>query len=347
MAVSRQSKSSHPTLVDVARVAGVSKSTVSRVLQGGGASVKTSTQQVVWQAIQELGYAPNAIARSMRTDRTYMLMLIVPDITNPFWPEVARGVQDTVEREGYSVVLGNSDWMQQREELLLRTARNNRFDGVAINRSSVSAEELQKLGIPVVLLGLRNGYTPFDMVGSDSFGGIAAALEYLFQLRHRRIGFIHGQHITDGQSRIHGYLDFLQHHGLAYAPELVVHAPFELEAGKRAALMLLCLPERPTAILASNDMLAIGALQGAASLGITVPEALSIVGMDDIYPAAITTPPLTTMAKAKYETGVAVARCLLERIAGTAPAHGRRIAIPCQLVVRGTTAARSGAARSG
>jgi LacI family transcriptional regulator len=283
----------------------------------------------------------------MRTDRTYMLMVIMPDITNPFWPEVARGVQDTVEGEGYSVVLGNSDWMQQREELLLRTARNNRFDGVAINRSSVSAEALQKLGIPVVLLGLRNGYTQFDMVGSDSYRGIVTALEHLFRLGHRRIGFIHGQHITDGQSRIQGYMEFLQRNELPYEPELVVHAPFELEAGLRAALALLCLPERPTAILASNDILAIGALQGAASLRIAVPEVVSIVGMDDIYPAAITTPPLTTMAKAKYETGVAAARCLLERIAGTAPAHGRRIAIPCQLVVRGTTAVRWRAARSG
>lgn len=338
MPSSKRARSPHPTLFDVAQLAGVSKSTVSRVLQGGDASVKESTEQAVWQAIQQLGYAPNAIARSMRTDHTYMLMLITPDITNPFWPEVARGLQDTVEREGYSVVLGNSDWARGREERLLRTARNNRFDGVAINRSSVSGEELKRLGVPIVLLGLRDGYGDFDMVGSDSYGGLCAALDYLYALGHRRIGFIDGQHINDGRSRLQGYCDSLQHYGLPYDPALVVHTPFEVEAGQQAASVLLSREPRPTAIVASNDMLAIGALQGAASLGIEAPEALSIIGMDDIYSAAMTTPPLTTMSKAKYDTGVAAATCLLERIAGTAPPYGRRIAIPCRLVVRGTTA---------
>ncbi len=338
MSATRRFKDSHPTLIDVAQLAGVSKSTVSRVLQGGDESVKKSTEQAVRLAVQQLGYVPNAIARSMRTDRTYMLMLVTPDIANPFWPEVARGLQDTVEQAGYSVVFGNSDWLQQREDRLLRTARNNRFDGIAINPSAVSDEELKKLGIPVVILGLRKGYTDFDMVGSDSYGGIVTGLEYLHSLGHRRIGFIHGHPVTDRQARLQGYLDFLQRCALAYDPSLVVHTPFEVEAGKQAGHTLLELAQRPTAIFASNDMLAIGALQAAKSKGIPVPDALSIIGMDDIYSAAMTTPALTTMAKAKYETGVATARCLLERIDGNAPEESRRIAIPCQLVVRETTA---------
>jgi len=308
------------------------------VLQGNGASVKASTERAVWQAIHTLGYAPNAVARSMRTDRTFMVMLITPDITNPFWPEVARGVQDTVEHAGYSVVLGNSDWLRTREDLLLRTARNNRSDGIAINPSAISEDDLKQLGIPVVVLGLRKEFTDFDMVGSDSYAGILTALEHLYSLGHRRIGFVHGRHITDAQARLQGYLDFLQQHDLPYDADLVVHTPFELAAGKEAAITLLQRANRPTAIFASNDMLAIGVLQGARRLGVAVPAALSVVGMDDIYSAAMTTPPLTTVAKAKYDTGVAAATCLLERIAGTAPSAGRRVAIGCKLVVRETTA---------
>jgi LacI family transcriptional regulator len=176
------------------------------------------------------------------------------------------------------------------------------------------------------------------MVGSDSYGGIVAGLEHLFSLGHRRIGFIHGHPVTDRQARLQGYLDFLERRGLPYDPTLVVHTPFEVEAGKQAARTLLELAHRPTAIFASNDMLAIGALQAAKHKEIPVPDALSIIGMDDIYSAAMTTPALTTMAKAKYDTGVATAQCLLARLDGNASEESRRIAIPCQLVVRETTA---------
>jgi LacI family transcriptional regulator len=326
-----------PNITDVARVAGVSKSTVSRVLQANGSSVKESTAQAVWQAIDQLGYEPNAVARSMRTDRTYMLLLVMPDIMNPFWPEVARGLQDTVEQHGYSVLLGNSDWLKHREELLLRTARHNRLDGLAINPSAVTEEALVQLKMPVVVLGLREGYTTLDTVGSDSYQGVTAGLDHLYRLGHRRIGFIYGRQVAGGQARLRSYQDFLHKNGITFDPSRVITVPFELNAGRQAAHRLLGLPEPPTAIFASNDVLAIGALQAATALGIRVPGSLSIMGMDDIYPAATTTPPLTTMAKAKYETGVAAAQYLLERIQGGGPTHGRRIAIPCRLIERGTT----------
>ena len=150
---SHESMAQRPTIIDVARHAGVSKSTVSRVLQGDG-PVSQQSQEAVWQAIAVLGYEQNAVASSLRTDRTWTIMLATPDITNPFWATVARGVQDTMEAAGYSVVLANSDWDANRERLFLRTARRNRFDAILINPTAVSGQELLATGVPVVLLGM-------------------------------------------------------------------------------------------------------------------------------------------------------------------------------------------------
>lgn len=330
---------SRPTIIDVAERAGVSKSTVSRVLQGTGQRVSVETQDTVMRAIRELGYERNAIASSLRTERTFMMMLVTPDITNPFWPEVARGLQDTVEQARYSVVLANSDWDIEREKGFLRTLRRNRFDALVINPTAVTNEDLLALHTPTVVLGVGNAFENFDVVGSDSYHGTLEAFNYLYVLGHRRIGFIWGQHrIGWAKSRLNGYLEFLKEHGLPHDERLVVEAPFDRAGGHWAMRQLLALSEPPTAVFASNDNLAIGGLQAAHEAGVDVPGDLSIVGMDDIYPAAITTPPLTTMVKAKYETGRIAAQFVLERLNGEAPAQGRLRALPCQLAVRGTTA---------
>ncbi|MBL8055294.1 MAG: LacI family DNA-binding transcriptional regulator, partial [Anaerolineales bacterium] len=167
-----------PTIIDVARHAGVSKSTVSRVLQGGEVPVSAEAETRVWEAVRALGYERNQLARSLRTDRTNMIMLVTPDITNPFWPEVARGVQDTVEKQGYSVVLANSDWAPEREQKFLQTLRANRFDALIINPTAVSNLEAAVAGIPTVILGLYNPFQKLDMVGSDSLAGTLQALEH-------------------------------------------------------------------------------------------------------------------------------------------------------------------------
>lgn len=328
-----------PTIIDVARKAGVSKSTVSRVLQGEGASVSEEARQAVWCAVAELGYERNAVATSLRTDRTNMVMLAIPDITNPFWPEVARGLQDTVEEAGYSVVFANSDWDARRELLFLSLARRNRFDAIAINPTAVTNEELALGGIPTVILGLRDGYPDFDMAGSDSLGGTLEALDYLYRLGHRRIGLILGRHYSDRrQARSDGYLEFLRRQRLPVDRALIVEAAFDRPSGERAMQALLALPEPPSAVLAANDILAIGAMQAAHRAGLRIPADLSIMGMDDIYSASTTTPPLTTMAKDKYGTGRQAAYLLLERIEGRASAQACRKVIPCRLIERGSTA---------
>jgi DNA-binding LacI/PurR family transcriptional regulator len=326
------------TIIEVARAAGVSKSTVSRVLLGG-AQVKEETKTLVLKTIKQLGYERNDLASSLRTDQTRMVMLATPDITNPFWPEVARGLQDTIEHDGYSVVLANSDWDTAREQRFLSTARRNRFDAIAINPAAVSEHALLAHGTPIVILGLRDDFSALDMVGSDSYTGTRQALDYLFELGHRRIGFIRGKHRSGrGHARQRAYNDFLHRYGLPFDPSLQVEAPFDLAGGQSAARELLQREERPSAIFAANDVLAIGAMQMARQLGIDIPADLAVVGMDDIYAAATTIPALTTVAKAKYEIGAWAARFLLDRLASDVPIAPRRQIIPCRLVTRGSAA---------
>jgi DNA-binding LacI/PurR family transcriptional regulator len=329
---------SKTTIIEVAHVAGVSKSTVSRVLLGG-AQVKEETKALVLKAIEQLSYERNDLASSLRTDRTRMVMLATPDITNPFWSEVARGLQDTIEQDGYSMVLANSDWEAEREQRFLSTARRNHFDAIAINPAAVTEQELFAHGTPIVILGLRDDFSGLDMVGSDSYSGTLQAFEYLYELGHRRIAFIRGKHRSGrGHARHRAYNDFLRRYGLPFDPSLVVEAPFDLAGGQRAAQTLLQCSERPTAIFAANDVLALGAMQTARQLGLDIPVELSVVGMDDIYAAATAIPPLTTVAKAKYEIGAWATRFILDRINSDAPIAPRRHVIPCRLVVRGSTA---------
>ena len=197
----------NPTILDVARVAGVSKSTVSRVLQGGDVSVADGTRQQVQLAIESLGYAQNAVARGLRTSRTQMVMLLIPNIDNPFWPGVARGLQDAMNEAGYGVVFANSDWSHEQEQSLMAMVRRNRFDAIAVNPAHISPTELSSLAIPIVILGLRQQYAAFDMAGSDSYQGTRLALSYLYDLGHRRIGLIWGDRGAS-QSRLRGMPTF-------------------------------------------------------------------------------------------------------------------------------------------
>jgi DNA-binding LacI/PurR family transcriptional regulator len=327
-----------PTIIDVAKQAGVSKSTVSRVVNGNVDKVRDSTRQRVLEAIKILGYEHNAVASSLRTGRTHTIMLAIPDITNPFWPEVARGVQDYMDKEGYAVVFANSDWKGTREKEFLAMARRNGFDAIIINPVEVTNQDLLDAEIPTVLIGARDGYPNFDIVGSDSYHAAKKALAYLYDLGHRRIGLIRGKHLNrTAYSRLAGYLDFLREKDLALDESLIVEREFELRGGVEAMKQLLSVPEAPTAVLAANDILAIGAFQAIHDASLKIPQEISIMGIDDIYAAAATNPPLTTMAKQKYELGYQAATFLLEHIYGKAPDAPRRCLLPCKLIERGST----------
>lgn len=335
-------KAKQPTIKDVARLAGVSKTTVGRVINGEDQRVSEATRERVLAAIAMLGYERNLVASSLRTDQTLMVALSIPDITNPFWPEVARGVQDACEAQGYTVALLNSDWDARREIAHLQTVRRNRFDGLLINPIRITNAELRALKTPAVLLGSGEAFPDFDSVGSDSAKAVLTALEHLVALGHTRIGLIAGISQRDRpDTRYQGYVEVLLRYGLPFDQALIVRCPYSQAGGIAAMRQLLSLAHPPTAVLAGNDILAIGALIAAREAELTVPDDLSIIGIDDIQAASTTSPPLTTVAKPKYEIGVQAANLLLERIRGAGPAVPRHLLLEGQLKVRGSTCAPS------
>jgi LacI family transcriptional regulator len=268
-----------------------------------------------------------------------MVALSIPDITNPFWPEVARGVQDGLEQKDYATVTVNTDWNAGREQNYLRMVRRNRFDGLVINPAEVSNDELKVLRIPVVILGSGTHYPDFDSVGSATEQAVDMGLTYLLELGHRRIGLLAGHPRPNLVfTRYQGYAAFHERHNLPLIPDLIIQTDFVEEAGFEGMTRLLGLPEPPTAVFCANDILAIGALKAAQHMGVRVPDDVSIMGMDDIHAADTTFPTLSTLAKPKYDIGQKAAELLLRRLGGDMTAPVEHLQLPCRLLQRGTTA---------
>jgi DNA-binding LacI/PurR family transcriptional regulator len=234
--------------------------------------------------------------------------------------------------------LANADWDAGAEHEYIAMARRASMDGILVSAARVTNDELKRTGIPTVILGSHSLFPDFDQVGIDTERGSADAAQYLVELGHHRIAMITPLALNSGQKRHRGFLAGLATSGLTERPEYLIDAPYTQEGGYQATRQLLTLREPPTAIFASNDQLAIGALACAREHGVAVPESLSIVGLDDIDAASVTSPPLTTLRRPQYEYGETAMRFLLERIAGTGPTELRRHLYPCALVVRGSTA---------
>jgi DNA-binding LacI/PurR family transcriptional regulator len=327
-----------PTIIDVAKYAGVSKTTVSRVVRGEKDRVTEETRKKVFEAVDKLGYVHNALARGMRTNRTFKISLIIPDITNPFFTELARGIQDALDDEGYTVLMANSDWDLHREKNFLQTGIRNLVDGIIINPARITNDELRAIGVPTVVLGLGSDYPDFDEVGSDSQHGSILALEHLFELGHRRIGLINGlSRRSSRSSRLDGYHEFHQKHGLDEDPSLIINSPYGQDYGYLGMKELLDLQNKPTAVFAGNDILAIGALKAVYDAGLRVPDDISLIGMDDIYSVSVTMPPLTTVAKQKYITGHKAVELLIMRIENGQKPSIKKVSLPCELIIRGST----------
>jgi LacI family transcriptional regulator len=328
-----------PTIIDVAKLAEVSKATAARVLNGNAELVKQGTRDRVMDAAEKLGYERNAVAGSLRTDHTHVVALSIPDITNPFWPGVARGVQDTIEAAGYATMTVNTDWNAEREQDYLRLVRRNRFDGLIINPAMVSNDDLKRLHIPVVVLGGGENHPDFDSVGSATEQAVQELLAYLLELGHHRIGLIAGTgRRRKEHTRYQSYLTFHARQHLPLDESLVIETEFSDQAGYDAMIEMLQLQNPPTAVFAANDILALGAMKAASALGWNVPNDISIVGMDDIYAASMTSPSLTTVSKPKYEIGQWAAQLLLDRLHKKLQGASQHIKLPCQLMKRGTTA---------
>lgn len=323
---------------DVAREARVSLSTVSHVLNDTR-YVSPELRSRVLETAERLGYRSNAVARSLRTKRTHTLALIVPDIANPYYPALARGVLHAADAAGCVTVLCNSDRDPDKEIEIIRALESRQVDGIVFYPSGPHTEQLAALAgvhTPMVLLGSRGSGVSLDVVLTNPRGAYEP-VRYLTSLGHRRVGLIGGLRAHSPRpEKFTGYCAALEEAGLPVAGELALGGCYTQESGAAAARTLLGLPDPPTAIFAANDLMAIGAMLAAQELGLRVPEDVSVVGYDDIPQASITSPRLTTVAVPKYEMGRAAAELLLARIGGHA-GPPESVVLPHHLIVREST----------
>jgi len=329
---------------EVARLAGVSKSTVSRVVSDRGGSVSPKALEAVNTAIEQLGYKRNVMAAGLRTQKTYMILVMVPDIANPFWSEIARAIQNRLEPEGYSVVIGSTDWSESRESLYYELARSSRFDGLILNSVTDNIELIKKLGAPGVLIGERSAAQDIDTIGTDTISATNIALGYLYDTGHRRIAIATSDHGSERYLSLRGkaYKDFLKEKGLPYDPELVFSVNLDEEGGRELAKRFLSLPDwrkRADALFCGNDTLAIAAIGEFRKFGIVPGIDISIVGMDDIPAASQTFPSLTTVRKPRALMGMAAAELLLKKMKNPGMPAEKHL-FPGELIIRDSVVQR-------
>jgi DNA-binding LacI/PurR family transcriptional regulator len=329
------------TIRDVARVAGVSTATVSRVINAPEA-VSKATRERVRRAMQVCRYKYNALARGFVTKRSHTLGLIIPTITNPIFAESTRGAQDFANEKGYQVILANSDYEYDKEFELIDVLRERQVEGLLITTTNLGGEVLKTLlaeGFPFVLLysTIRKG--PMSAVGVDNYYGGYRATEHLVKLGHRRIAMLAGGFSFSDRShhRWFGYKKCLAANAITYDPALVRQVPYTLAGGKEAIKVLLSVDNPPTAVFCSNDYMALGVMQGAKESGVAIPDSLSVVGFDDMAISSFISPGLTTIRQPAYEMGRLGTELLLAHIGKsvTKPTHNM---METSLIIRESTA---------
>lgn len=325
------------TIKDVADYAGVSKTTVSRVLNNHP-YVTADVRQRVQQAMLDLGYQPNRSARRLRANSSDILGLIIPDIQNPLFQAVVRGVEDLAYEQQMNVVLCNTDDIPEKQMVYLRVMQAERAAGVLVVPTLPSDGEVlrpvQQAGTPIVLLDRDVDQFEADLVRTDNVRGAYAAVWHLTTLGYQRIAIIAGsQYLTPGHERLRGYKEALEKAALTLDPTLIREGNFRVESGYTLTRELLAAAEPPDAIFVSNNLMTLGALRALHELSIRIPEDVALVGFDDMPWAGDLYPPLTTVAQPGYELGKTAVELLLRRIAQPALPF-RQITLPPQLIVR-------------
>jgi LacI family transcriptional regulator len=305
------------TIKDIARKANVSYATVSRALNNKR-GVRESTRHRIVQLAAEMSYTPNALARGLVKKQTLTLGLIIPDITNPFYPKVARGIEDGATEEGFSIFLCNTNWEVEREVNYLRLLAEKRVDGIILAPidDEIEAVEHRLTGtIPVVYVSNAPHGTQHSFVVIDNVLGGFLATEHLIRAGHRRIGFVGStEDSLTIEERLEGYRRALKKYGLPVEKKFIQMGEFKQESGYRIIRRLIAEGDYPRAIFAENDLLALGILQGAKASGLSVPENVAIVGFDDIPFASFPEVQLTTISQPTYEMGRKAAEVLLGQI---------------------------------
>jgi LacI family transcriptional regulator, repressor for deo operon, udp, cdd, tsx, nupC, and nupG len=303
-------------IVDVAKRASVSTATVSRVLSKPGA-VKEATTQKVLKAIEDLNYQPNILARQLRRLITNTILVVVPDITNPFFSNVLRGIKSVATTNGYQVLLGDTGNDVELENGYLNILQQKKADGMILLTARMEPHIIEEAtkSFPIVLACEYIEGSSIPTVSIDNISGARKATEYLIKLGHKRIGCITGPlNVVLGRDRLKGYYQAMTQKGLDVEPVLIQEGDFTYESGFNLMMKFLALGEWPTAIFAANDEMAMGAIKALKSKGIKVPDDISIIGFDDIRFASIFEPTLTTIAQPAFAIGVNAMELLIKFI---------------------------------
>jgi LacI family transcriptional regulator, galactose operon repressor len=332
------------TLSDVAQRAGVHQATASRALNPASRHlVNRETAERVLAAARELGYVPNAIARGLRTSRTGTVGVIIPDLMNPLFPPIVRGIEDVLAQEGYTALLANTDNDEQRERALFESLVTRRVDGFIVataRRTHPLLDEAARRGLKVVLVYRGTDRTDFCAVTADDWLGIALATEHLIELGHRHIGHLAGpQDVYTGSIRARSFNETLRSHDRNVPAEhIVVCDAYSEAAGVSGTRRLLDQAPELTAIVAANDLLALGACDVLRERGLRCPGRVSVTGFNDMPFADKFDPPLTTVRVPHYDLGAEAGRLLLDQLTRSGPHLTKRLSLTPTLIKRGSTA---------
>jgi LacI family transcriptional regulator len=329
------------TIKDVAREAGVSVATASRALGGYGYVSKEAKSRVL-EAARKLGYNHNLVAKSLRTRKTYTLGYLLPDIANPFYAGIARGIQDVAFEQGYSVIICNNDNDITKTERFLKMFIRNRVEGIIYSAPFNQAlkemvETAIANGIPVVNCYGSTRVAALDTVTGDAEGGCYKAVRHLLELGHQRIAFLKVRESGISKRRFSGCKRALEEAGVEIPQDLIVEvSDYSQASGYLGAKMLFARKELPTAVFAFSEQLAIGVLKAARENSIPIPKRLSLIGVDDVI-GEVLEPPLTSVKIPTYEAGKAAATLLLDRIEGRIEDSPREVILEEKLIIREST----------
>jgi len=331
---------------DVARRAGVSSATVSRVL-AGKPHVRPELRERVWKAVEELGYQPNRVARSLRAQQSKIIGLIISDIQNPFFTSVVRAVEDAAYERGFSVFLCNSDEDPEKEQMYLDLMRAENVAGIIASPTRETADSFQGVlddAIPVVEIDRRTPSVETDTVLVNNTEAAYNLVSHLIADGHRRIGAVVGvSDATTGRERMEGYVQALTTHGIEVSPDLTIQVLPKEREGYEATQKLLGLPHPPTAIFTGNNLLTIGALKAIQARNLTIPDDVALTGFDEMRWTSLIRPGLTVIEQPTYELGRTAAELLLKRLEDPSRST-REVILKGKLLVRQSCAHHDGSA---
>lgn len=326
------------TIRDVAKLAGVSVATVSRVMNQKG-YVNSETEQKVKKAMKQLQFEPNEMARGLAGKRTRTIALILPDISNPFFPGLARGVEDVAQQNGFTVILCNSDDMGVKERSYIEMLKKKYIDGIIFATNNLFQEDIERMEeaqIPFVVLDRAPITGAGCVIRVNNFGGAKLAVQHLLDIGCQKIAHVYGpQELITARERLAGYEEVAKTHAW-YTPSLLIPGDFTIDGGIKAVAELLSKHPDVDGIFAGNDLMAVGVLKGLHRMGISVPDQVAVCGFDGVNLTEITQPELSTIAQPIYQIGELAANRLIERIQLSSNQH-ENIELDVSLIVREST----------